>query len=201
MNFALRTGVVLRNAGGLVGSLREQGKRTVDAESASSGAKGTDWTADQVVVVVANYFLMLGQERAGAKLNKADLYRRVAREVGRSVKSIEWKLRNVSAVLEKLGIAWIPGLVPAHNHQDALVEAVGVQLGLHPEILKDPASVKPRFTSASQPVLVDPPAFLNSDPDDQPRSAAPAGREVRSGGEGRVQPDPRTRRRADGARL
>lgn len=142
--------------------------RLVDAESAASGAKGTDWTADQVAVLVANYFLMLGQEHTGAKLNKAELYRRLSQEVGRSVKSIEWKLRNVSAVLEKLGIAWLPGLVPAHNHQDALVEAVGVQLGLHPEILKDPASVKPRFTSAGQPVLVDPPAFLNSDPDDHP---------------------------------
>ena len=108
----------------------------MDAESASSGAKGTDWTADQVAVVVANYFLILAQQRAGAKLNKADLYRRLSPEVGRSVKSIEWKLRNVSAVLEKLGIAWIPGLVPAHNHQDALIEAVGAQLAVHPEILR-----------------------------------------------------------------
>jgi len=139
----------------------------VDVEGAVSGAEGTDWTAGQIAVVVANYFLMLAQDRSGAKLNKADLYRRLSPEVGRSVKSIEWKLRNVSAVLEKLGIAWIPGLVPAHNHQDALVEAVGEQLKLHPEILKDPVSVMPRFTSAGLPILVDPPAFLNSGPDNE----------------------------------
>lgn len=30
------------------------------------------------------------------------------------------KLRNVSAVLDEFGIAWIPGLLPAHNYQDAL---------------------------------------------------------------------------------
>lgn len=135
----------------------------MDAEGAGRGAKGTDWTAEQVAIVVANYFLMLVQERAGDKVNKADLYRRLAPEVGRSEKSIEWKLRNVSAVLDELGIAWISGLLPAHNHQDALVEAVEAQLGLHPKVLTDPVSVEPRFTSAAGPVLVPPPAFLNSD--------------------------------------
>ncbi|SPP96988.1 conserved protein of unknown function [Bradyrhizobium vignae] len=39
-------------------------------------------------------------------------------------------------------------------------------MGLHP-ILTDPVSVKPRFTSAEGPVLVPPPAFLNSDPQDR----------------------------------
>jgi hypothetical protein len=145
----------------------EQGKRSVDTEGIAPGAKGTDWMAEQVAIVVANYFLMLERERAGDKINKAELYRRLAREVGRSEKSIEWKLRNVSAVLEELGIAWIPGLLTAHNYQDSLVQSVEVQLGLHPKILTDPVSVKPRFASAEGPVLVPPPAFLNSDPQDR----------------------------------
>lgn len=79
----------------------------MDTQGIAPGAKGTDWMAEQVAIVVANYFLMLERERAGDKINKAELYRRLAREVGRSEKSIEWKLRNVSAVLEELGIAWI----------------------------------------------------------------------------------------------
>jgi hypothetical protein len=45
----------------------------VDAKGAAPGAKGTDWTAEQVAIVVANYFLMLERERAGDKINKADL--------------------------------------------------------------------------------------------------------------------------------
>lgn len=142
---------------------------------------------------------MLGQERAGAKLNKADLYRRLSPEVGRSVKSIEWKLRNVSAVLEKLGISWIPGLVPAHNHQDALVEAVEVQLGLHPE-------VGSRFGEAALHVGgTAGPCGSTGVPQigfgGSLRGTAPADREIRSGGEGRVQPTPRTSRRADGGRV
>ncbi|WP_050384033.1 hypothetical protein [Bradyrhizobium pachyrhizi] len=73
----------------------------MDADDTAPGAKGTDWTAEQVAIVVTNYFLMLERERASDKINKAELYRRLAREVGRSEKSIEWKLRNVSAVLEE----------------------------------------------------------------------------------------------------
>lgn len=84
----------------------------MDDEGAPPGAKGTNWTTDQVEIVVANYFLMLERDRAGERVNKADLYRRLAPEVGRSDKSIEWKLRNVSAVLNELGIAWIPGFCP-----------------------------------------------------------------------------------------
>ena len=95
----------------------------MDAEGAAPGAKGTDWTAEQIAIVVANYFLMLDREPAGDKINKADLYRKLAPEVKRSEKSIEWKLRSVSAVLEEIGIAWIPGLLPAHNYEDS-VEAV-----------------------------------------------------------------------------
>jgi hypothetical protein len=132
------------------------------------GAKGTDWTANQVDILVANYFLTLAQERAGGGINKAEMYRKLGQEVGRSEKSVEWKLRNVSSVLEELGISWLQGLLPAHNRQDALVKAVETQIGLHPEILKDPKSVKPRFLSAGEPILVAPPAFLNSDPEDQP---------------------------------
>jgi len=85
---------------------------------------------------------------------------------------------NVSAVLEELGIAWMPGLMPAHNYQDSLVEAVEVQLTMHAEILrdpetvrpffKDPTSLRPRLTSAGEPILVPPPAFLNSDTQNRP---------------------------------
>ncbi|MGJ4954802.1 DUF3883 domain-containing protein [Bradyrhizobium sp. HKCCYLRH2015] len=139
----------------------------MNTKGSAQGSKGTDWTAEQVAVVVANYFALLEKERAGVKLNKADLYRRLAPEVGRSEKSIEWKLRNVSAVLDELGIAWVSGLVPAHNYQDFLVEAVEIQLEQHPQVLTNPTSVTPRFTPAGAPVLVPPPAFLNSDLQDR----------------------------------
>jgi hypothetical protein len=42
-----------------------------DAANSVSGPKGADWTADQVAVVVANYFIMLNLERAGGKAQKS----------------------------------------------------------------------------------------------------------------------------------
>ena len=134
----------------------------------SSGTEGTDWTADQVGVVVANYFLLLERERRGDKIVKAELYKRLAAEIGRSAKSIEWKLRNVSAVCEELGIAWIPGLLPAHNFQDALVDAVGAQLRTNPQLM-DPIVETPRFAGAG-PLLVDAPPFDNSSADGRPEA-------------------------------
>ncbi|MBR0913865.1 DUF3883 domain-containing protein [Bradyrhizobium japonicum] len=106
---------------------------------------------------------MLDRERQGERIVKAEIYRRLGSEIGRSTKSIEWKLRNVSAVLEEIGVPWLPGLLPAHNYQDALVEAVGEQVGLHPQLLMDPAASQPRFTAAGMPMLVDQPTFKNSD--------------------------------------
>jgi hypothetical protein len=45
----------------------------VDADGTAPGAKGTDWTAEQVAIVVASYFLMLERDRAGAKMIQAAL--------------------------------------------------------------------------------------------------------------------------------
>lgn len=131
------------------------------------GAKGTDWTAIQVDKLVANYFLLLGQDRAGVGINKAELYRTLGTDIGRSEKSVEWKLRNVSSVLEMLGISWILGLLPAHNRQEALVKAVKRQIDLHPEILRDPETVKPRFLPKGEPIMVAPPTFLNAEPENE----------------------------------
>lgn len=139
-------------------------------DTANSGEMGTDWTTDQVAVVVTTYFQMIDCARQGQRIVKAEFYRQLASEVGRSTKSIEWKLRNVSAVLEEIGIPWLPGLVPAHNYQDALVEAVGAQVELHPQLLIDPAASQPRFTGAGMPTLVAPPAFSNSDRDRRPEA-------------------------------
>jgi hypothetical protein len=79
----------------------------------------------------------------------------------------------VPAVLEELGIAWIPGLLPAHNYQDSLVETVEAQLEQHPKVLIEPTSVKLGFTSAGGPVLVPPPPFLNLNPNESAGAAAP----------------------------
>ena len=44
----------------------------------------TDWTADEVAVVVAEYFLVLAQERADTPYVKAEHWRRVVEQTGGS---------------------------------------------------------------------------------------------------------------------
>jgi hypothetical protein len=134
-----------------------------------SGGNATDWTGDQVTAVVLSYFSMLQAEWSGQRVVKAELYRRLAVENGRSAKAIEWKLRNVSAVLEEIGVPWISGLLPAHNYQDALVEAVGLQIARHTHLL-DAGNTIRRLSATKAPILVDPPKFAAQDSDDRPAS-------------------------------
>lgn len=49
-----------------------------------------------------------------------------------------------------------------------MVEAVGSQVALHPQLLTEADASKPRFTDVGMPVLVDPPAFSVSDRDERP---------------------------------
>jgi hypothetical protein len=51
----------------------------------------TDWTADEVAVLVGSYFLMLAEERAGHDYNKSEYHRSVIAAIGRKPGSIERK--------------------------------------------------------------------------------------------------------------
>ena len=96
--------------------------------------EGTDWTADEVAVLVGSYFLMLAEERAGREYNKSEYRRGVITAIGRKPGSIERKLQNVSAVLDEIGIPWIQGYKPLPHYQDALVAVVEQQLLRRPEL-------------------------------------------------------------------
>jgi hypothetical protein len=45
--------------------------------------EGTDWTADEVALLVGSYFLMLAEERAGRDYNKSEYRRSVIAAIGR----------------------------------------------------------------------------------------------------------------------
>lgn len=92
---------------------------------------GKDWTDLQNDVIVADYFTMLDHELAGRPYNKAAHNRILQDLTGRSKASIEFKHRNISAVLVGLGETWIEGYKPAVNYQDPLVDAVARWLQNH----------------------------------------------------------------------
>jgi hypothetical protein len=91
---------------------------------ADQAKSGTDWTADELDAIVADYFVMLGDELARRPYVKAYHNAALVAQTGRSRGSVEFKYQNVSAVLERMGLPWIFGFKPARNYQGALVDAI-----------------------------------------------------------------------------
>jgi hypothetical protein len=157
--------------------------------------QGTDWTADEVAVLVGSYFLMLAEERAGRTYNKSEYRRGVIAAIGRKPGSIERKLQNVSAVLDEIGIPWIQGYKPLAHYQkrnDILIDAVERELGRRQELLRTfPVVLLPLRNDDD--ILVAPPVFLNSDPEQRPAAIRrlvgkfdPAARDARNRDLGRA---------------
>ena len=93
------------------------------------------WSQPEVELIVADYFAMLVKELAGEHYVKAEHNRNTQKLLNnRSTQSLEWKYRNVSAVLARLGAPYIRGYVPAWNYQGALVDAVVAYRRAHPEL-------------------------------------------------------------------
>jgi hypothetical protein len=137
------------------------------AEVIDTGREGADWTADEVAILLGDYFLMLADELAGRSYSKAEHNRGVVALISRSRSSVEFKHQNVSAVLDEIGLPWIQGYKPRAHYQDSLADAVSRYLVQHPDVLSlaAPGPVRPR---TDDDILVAPPAFLNSDPESRP---------------------------------
>lgn len=126
-----------------------------------------DWTNLQNDAIVADYFEMLQSELSKAKYNKAAHNRMLQQKTGRSRGSIEFKHRNVSAVLKGSGEVWIDGYKPAFNYQESLVEAVDRWLQLHPEWTMRAPITETGFNEASALFLEPPPTLRNTPPPDE----------------------------------
>lgn len=84
-----------------------------------------DWTREEVELIVSEYFDMLSKEQAGIAFNKSEIRRRILPLLkNRSEGSIEFKNRNISAVLAKIGQPYVRGYLPAYNYQKQLLEEV-----------------------------------------------------------------------------
>lgn len=94
-----------------------------------------NWTIEEVILTVSDYFNMLIKELAGQNYNKSEYRRNLQKMLnGRSEGSIEFKHQNISAVLIELGLPYISGYKPRLNYQQLLKEEVETFLGAHPEL-------------------------------------------------------------------
>ncbi len=97
---------------------------------------GTDWQEDELNAIVADYFDMLAADLSGKPYVKSRHSQAMMERIGRTHRSVEFKLQNISAVLDELGMPWIPGYKPKRNYQNAIFGAIERHLAKHPAILE-----------------------------------------------------------------
>jgi hypothetical protein len=93
---------------------------------AQAGITGEPWAPAEQEAAVADYFRMLRMQELGQTPNKSEHKRRLHELLpARSLDSIEYKHRNISAVLHLLGAQSLSGYKSLPNFQRSLIEIVG----------------------------------------------------------------------------
>lgn len=94
---------------------------------------GKAWSDEEVRATVAKYFEIDARQRAGQRVIKTHEYKRLAiRFPARTWKSFEFKMANISGVLNDLDQKYCEGLKPLGNYQRSLREAVVAHLADEP---------------------------------------------------------------------
>jgi hypothetical protein len=123
------------------------------------GVTGSPWTEAEVDAVVAVYFQMLRMQELGQKPNKAEHNRQLKQLLpARNAASIEYKHRNISAVLNLYGAQTLSGYKPLPNFQKLLVDVIGKALELDRAF--DEAAIRRVETPAEPPLLNDFQSFV-----------------------------------------
>ena len=122
---------------------------------------GKPWRDGELDEIIADYFDMLMADLAGVPYVKSRHSAALMERIGRTHRSIEFKHQNISAVLDELGLPWIPGYIPKRNYQSAIFDAIDRYLSSHPDILiwAPAAPVAPPMLPA---VFVGPPAQMTA---------------------------------------
>lgn len=89
----------------------------------------SDWSGEEVELIVADYLQMLTLELTGQNYNKAEHRRRLQQSLNnRSEGSIEFKHCNISAVMIELEFPYVSGYQPRFNYQSLLADVVMAQI-------------------------------------------------------------------------
>ncbi len=119
---------------------------------------GKQWQNDELDAIVADYFDMLEADLSGQPYVKSRHSQALMAQIGRTHRSVEFKHQNISAVLDELGMPWIPGYIPKRNYQNAIFDAIDRYLTLHPAIL-DRVPAAPTLAVPPSTVFVDAPVL------------------------------------------
>lgn len=76
---------------------------------------GKDWSNEELLASVEAYRQMAEKQGAGLSYSKKQVYEELAARFDRTANAFEYRMHNISAVLNELGLPWIPGLKPTMN--------------------------------------------------------------------------------------
>ena len=139
--------------------------RTRDKDASLADVANDPWTDEENDLIVADYFAMLAADLAKRPYIKAEHNRELRDRIHRGHGSIEYKHRNISAVLKGLGESWIPGYRPAFNFQMSLANAVVRWLDRNPEyFLAAHARNRTAGVEETAVLQVGPPPTLSNEP-------------------------------------
>ena len=123
---------------------------------------GEDWSQVEVDATVASYFDMLMLEANEGHYKKTEFNAALRQRLqGRSKASVELKHQNVSAVLNSMGLPFIPGYKPRSNAQFLLRKSVQKFVLEHADLVRKVVDaledVKTPSEQKFKAVVVDPP--------------------------------------------
>jgi hypothetical protein len=123
---------------------------------------GEDWSQAEVDATVASYFDMLMLEASEGQYTKTEFNASLRQQLhGRSKASVELKHQNVSAVLNSMGLPFIPGYKPRSNAQLLLRKSVQKFVLEHADLVRKVVDaledVKTPSEQQFKAVVVDPP--------------------------------------------
>src|ERR1700678_3051458 len=119
---------------------------------------GTNWQDDELDAIVTDYFAMLAADLSGRPYVKSRHSAALMAQIGRTHRSVEFKHQNISAVMDELGMPWIPGYKPKRNYQNAIFDAIDRYLTSHPAVLER-AAVVPQPSPSRRDIFVPTPTL------------------------------------------
>ena len=123
------------------------------------------WSDTENDLIVADYFAMLADDIADRPYSKAERNLKLQTEIDRSRTSIDFKHRNISAVLKGLGEDWLPGYTPLFHFQLSLIDAVERWLERNPDWLtRTPAADRSLELGENAQLWIGPPPTSSNRP-------------------------------------
>jgi hypothetical protein len=107
---------------------------------------------------------MLEADLAGGRYVKSKHSAELMARIGRTHRSVEFKHQNISAVMDELGMPWIPGYMPKRNYQNAIFDAIDRYLSRHENILESIPLTPTVAMPPSEVFVPEPPLIVTDKP-------------------------------------